>query len=450
MKKMKRLLALLLALLAVMGCCAGCDNGEDPAGDSGITGEKVVLKISYFKGGYGEEWIKAITEAYTALHPNVTFLLEGDPDMTLKIGTRLESGANLPDIAMVLGTSWQQWAAKGYLEDLTDVYTADMGGGVTMHEKLIDETADVGKYAGKYWMVPWSDALNGIVYNAKMFRENGWEIPTTTEELFALMDEMKAAGVTPFAFGGKVINYWDFPVLAWWAQYEGMDNMQTFLQMQTPEVYAQEGRLKALEAFEKIIMDKTNYVDGAMGMDHTQSQMAFLQGKAAMIPMGAWMETEMKNSLPEDFELAIMLTPTIEGAKMTDVSVSTSQDMIFIPKKAKNKEVAKDFLKFMASDEMLQLYTQKTGSPRPFEYTPETEGLTDFGKNVISLWQTANKVYMFSPSPLYFMKFNYWPAAGTPYARIQIGDETASEVWSGDYSFARSKWEQTKEELGMS
>ncbi len=39
-----------------------------------------------------------------------------------------------------------------------------------------------------------------------------------------------------------------------------------------------------------------------MGMDHTQSQMAFIQGKAAMIPMGAWFESEMRNSLPEEFQ----------------------------------------------------------------------------------------------------------------------------------------------------
>lgn len=448
MKKAKRFMALALVALMLATCFVGC--GENTDTPSGITGEKVTLKISYFKGGYGEEWLKAITDAYTAKHPNVTFVLEGDPEMTLKIGTRLESGANLPDIAMVLSTSWQQWAAKGYLEDLSDIYAADVGNGITMHDKLIDETAEVGRYAGKYWMVPWSDALNGIVYNAKLFRENGWEVPETVDELLALMDDMKAAGVTPFAFGGKVISYWDFPVLAWWAQYEGMEGMQTFLKMENADVYAQQGRLKALEVFEDIIMDKTNYVDGAMGMDHTQSQMAFLQGKAAMIPMGAWMETEMKNSLPEDFELAMMLTPSIDGAKMTNVSVSTGQDMIFIPKKSKNKDVAKDFLKFMASDEALQLYTQKTGAPRPFEYEPNLEGLSDFSKNVMTLWQSANKVYMFSESPIYFMKYNYWPAAGTPYARIQIGDETAAEVWSGDLSFARSKWEQTKEELGMS
>lgn len=69
-------------------------------------GRKTVLKISFFKGGYGDEWLKAITAAYTKEHPNVTFDLEGDADMTLKIGPRLKSGANLPDIAMILATNW--------------------------------------------------------------------------------------------------------------------------------------------------------------------------------------------------------------------------------------------------------------------------------------------------------------------------------------------------------
>lgn len=225
---------------------------------------KTVLKISFFKGGYGDEWLKAITAAYTKEHPNVTFDLEGDADMTLKIGPRLESGANLPDIAMILATNWQQWAAKGYLEDLSDVYAADVNG-TAMADKIIEADRNVGKYGGKYWMVPWTDVCNGIIYNETLFAQNGWSEPKTVSEMFTLMEQMKAKGVTPFSFGGKVISYWDFPVLAWWAQAEGMDGMQTFLKMDSPEVYNQQGRLKALEVFEKIIKDKTNYVDGRHG-----------------------------------------------------------------------------------------------------------------------------------------------------------------------------------------
>ena len=90
----------------------------------------------------------------------------------------------------------------------------------------------------------------------------------------------------------------------------------------------------------------------------------------------------------------------------------------------------KDFLKFMARDDMLKLYTEKTGSPRPFTYDiASITGLSDFSNNILDLWSKANKVYMYSESPIYFMKYYYWPAAGTPYSRIQIGDETAADVY---------------------
>ena len=208
---------------------------------------------------------------------------------------------------------------------------------------------------------------------------------------------------------------------------------------------------KAIQIFEKIINDKTNYVEGAMGMDHTQSQMAFIQGKAAMIPMGAWFESEMRNSLPEEFQAKIMLAPAVTGAKMTNVSVCTSADMMFIPKKSKNVETAMDFLKFMCEDDMLKLFTKYTATPRPFDYdAADVDGLSEFGKSVISAWQSANKVYMYSDNPVYFMKYFYWPFAGAPYSRIQIGDETAQEAFDNDYNFAKDKWNETREELGLS
>jgi ABC-type glycerol-3-phosphate transport system substrate-binding protein len=163
------------------------------------------------------------------------------------------------------------------------------------------------------------------------------------------------------------------------------------------------------------------------------------------------MESEMRNSLPDGFEMGMMLAPAIEGAKMTNVSVCTSADFMFIPKKSKNIEVAKDFLKFMCRDDMLKLFTQHTGTPRPFKYDADkVEGLSDFGKSVCETWKTANKVYMYSDNPIYFMKYYYWPFAGAPYSRIQIGDETAQEAFNNDFVFARTHWEEVREELGLS
>lgn len=213
---------------------------------------------------------KAITAAYTKEHPNVTFDLEGDADMTLKIGPRLESGANLPDIAMILATNWQQWAAKGYLEDLSDVYAADVNG-TAMADKIIEADRNVGKYGGKYWMVPWTDVCNGIIYNETLFAQNGWSEPKTVSEMFTLMEQMKAKGVTPFSFGGKVISYWDFPVLAWWAQAEGMDGCRPSSRWILPRCTTSRAVSMRWKFSKKSLKTKTNYVDGRHGHGSSSS-----------------------------------------------------------------------------------------------------------------------------------------------------------------------------------
>ena len=83
MKRWLRMAAAGAALLMGAAGLTGCSGGSGQSG--GGDGEKTVLKISFFKGGYGDEWLKAITAAYTKEHPNVTFDLEGDADMTLSL-----------------------------------------------------------------------------------------------------------------------------------------------------------------------------------------------------------------------------------------------------------------------------------------------------------------------------------------------------------------------------
>ena len=210
-----KLLSLGLAAVVMGSLLAGCGDGTGKDADG-----KVKLKISFVKAGFGDEWLKATCDAYTKEHPNVTFELDGDADMTVKIGTRLEAGVDVPDIAMVLGTNWRQYAAKGYLADLTELYNSQMENG-TLHDKIIKENQEVGKYAGKYYMVPWADVCNGFIYNEKLFRENGWKVPATVDEMFTLMDAMKAKGVTPLCFRRQGHLLLGFSCIAWWAQYEG-------------------------------------------------------------------------------------------------------------------------------------------------------------------------------------------------------------------------------------
>ncbi|MFC5403238.1 ABC transporter substrate-binding protein [Cohnella soli] len=453
---MKRNATVSIALATILGLTACQSGNSEPkgTGESAPTAsgkvQETTLKVSYFKGGFGEEWIKQSAAAFEKAHPGVTVQLEGDPGITEKMGPRLESGANLPDVAFVLRTGWQRWAIKGYLADLSDIYAAEIDNGKTLKDKLQPGIADYGQIQSKYWVVPWTDGATGLVYNAQMFEDNGWSVPTTTKELEDLLPKIKEKGIAPFAWGGKVMSYWDFPVVGWWAQYEGTEGMETYKKMESPDVYGEQGRLKALEEFEKLIMDESNSIQGAAAMDHIQSQMAFLQGKAAIIPNGGWIETEMKNSAPAGFRMKMMQLPAIEGAKDAKVNNTMGGDFAIVPAKAKNAELGKEFLKFISTDEMLKLFTEKTGSVRPFVYDAgSVPGLSEFSKSVIDIWQNSKNLYLYSENPIYYSKFYDWPLAGAPYMMIYQGDETAKSAFEGNWSYAKENWDSVKADLGI-
>ena len=63
-----------------------------------------------------------------------------------------------------------------------------------------------------------------------------------------------------------------------------------------------EGVLPALEAWEKLVKDKL-LLPGQL--DHTQSQQAWLDGKAAFIQVGTWLKNEMAATIPPGFEMKI-------------------------------------------------------------------------------------------------------------------------------------------------
>jgi N-acetylglucosamine transport system substrate-binding protein len=442
MKKVLVFVAIIMVSFMVVAC-----KGDNQSSD------KDRLVIAFAEAGYGRDWLINLKTAFEAEHENVEIILDGNPNMTANAGPKIESGRDLADIYFLLETNWQRWATRGYLEPLDDLYAAEVEEGVTLEEKLIDEVVEFGRIGESFYALPWNDGVTGLVYNSKMFTEKGWEVPTTVDELIALADQIKTegAGVKPFTWPGQYSAYWNFVVYGWWAQYEGLAGMQEFYAFETPEVYQQQGKLKALQAFETLIGDQSNSTSGVNGLIHTQAQMQFINGFAAMIPNGIWIESEMEAALPDDFEMKMMQIPTIEGAKEPKINNSMLGDFIIVPKEARNKELAKEFLRFMSTDEALMQYTKDTGSPRPFEYDPtQIEGLSTFIMSALDIWKNSKSFYIISKNPMYFGNFvNTFPKSGAPYGDIYLGEETAQSIWAGDYQYVKERWDEFRRSAGL-
>jgi N-acetylglucosamine transport system substrate-binding protein len=442
---MKKVVLVLLSITLTLSLAA-CGKKKEDSG-------KERLVIAFAEAGYGRGWLENLKTAFEAENENVEIVLDGNPNMTANAGPKIESGRDLADIYFLLETNWQRWATRGYLEPLDDLYEMETEPGVTLEDKLIDEVVEFGRIGDNMYALPWNDGVTGLVYNSKMFRDKGWEVPETVNDLIDLTEQIKTegAGVKPFTWPGQYSAYWNFVVYGWWAQYEGLEAMHEFYQFESPEVFKQEGKLKALEAYETLIGDQSNSTAGVNGLIHTQAQMQFINGFAAMIPNGLWIESEMKAALPAGFEMKMMPIPTIEGAKEPKINNSMLGDFIVVPKQARNKELAKEFLRFMAEDKQLLQYTKDTGTPRPFEYDPTTiEGLSPFILSALEIWKNSKSFYIISKSPLYYGVYvNTFPKSGAPYGDIYLGEESAQSVWNGDYQYVFERWDEFKRNAGM-
>lgn len=285
-----------------------------------------------------------------------------------------------------------------------------------------------------YYGLPWVSGMQGLLYNKTAFDNAGIEVPKTTDELVDITcSDVLGAGKTPFIFSSKE-NYWTCTMfLIWWAQYEGLDNYSNFYQgivvdengkkTMSADVYAQQGRLRSLEVIEDLIMYPTeNIHDNVNTLTYTQAQARFLIGQGLMMPNGDWFETEMSRTKEEDNvtdEFTFMPSPVIssiteqldtsitdsqlsdiiglidEGAKsaadVASVATITEDDFdklyqarklvlpvgnhnAYIPSYATAKELAKDFLLFMATDTACRIFIDATnGASMPFKYDVETK-----------------------------------------------------------------------------
>jgi ABC-type glycerol-3-phosphate transport system substrate-binding protein len=187
-----------------------------------------------------------------------------------------------------------------------------------------------------------------------------------------------------------------------------------------------------------------------MGRDHNDAHRVFVSGDAAMCPTGSWIETEVGKFLPKGFNMAMMPTPAIKGAKTDEngkviqVCNTEAGDVALIPKKAANVTAAKAFLAFMNRPEWIEKFTQYTGMPRPFLYTPsELEGLSDFTKSCMKYYEESEKMWRVSESPIYtYAGIRHWEPLGAATLYGSLTSSDPATLCAQMYSSAKSKWDQ--------
>src|SRR5262249_19885459 len=118
-----------------------------------------------------------------------------------------------------------------------------------------------------------------------------------------------------------------------------------------PNAWKADGVLAGVQAVEKMVKDKL-LLAGSQSLNHTQSQQAHLDGKAAFIQLGTWYANEMAKTIPPAFKLTLSNYWEGSGGDKAPGAVFAGAGEDWVgPAKAPNKEGAKEFLRAMLSVE---------------------------------------------------------------------------------------------------
>jgi len=347
---MKRIQILLAVISAITILAAGCAKKESE-------GEgKILLEVASFQGGFGLDFFEYAAREYEKLHPNVKIKVWGNPRIWEQLRPRFVKG-DPPDLTWP-GWGMDYWGlvAEGKVMPM-DKYLQTKAYG--QNKKWIDtfdrRLLDKGKYKGHYYIMPFNQNVFGWWYNVDMFKKHGWKPPKTYDELLVLCEKIKKAGIAPITFQGRYPAYMLRGFLFPWVISDG--GIQAFNDAQNlkPGAWKSPSFLKAARMIAEL-RDKGYFQKNAMGMSHTEAQMEFILGRAAMIPCGTWLGSEMKKQMPPDFHMAFINPPIIKGGKGDPTITSAGVETWIVPAEAKHPDIAADFFKFMTSLDMAKKF----------------------------------------------------------------------------------------------
>lgn len=391
---------------------------------------------------------------------------------------------------------------------------------VSIEAKMDPTLAAYYKWNGTtYYAIPFFDAIYGIVYDVDLFEDYGFfddgfgpdgiegtyddGLPATWSDFKTLIIDMVNSGVTPFTWSGMHSFYRTAFLTSVWASYEGKENFElnySFSGTDTSQndlpislsngymLQNQPGKLAALKVAEYIMSSANNYSRAAMytTQTHTQAQEEFLYSveenkPIAMILEGGWWENEARDVFDAmgakkteyaygNRRLGFMPFPKFteeDGLPAQEQRIGTTlysthgRTVVCINAATEKEVLAKEFLKYTTSNEILSLFTMQTGVPRPYTYELTDEqlsGMTYFGRMLWEIVADENtevaydmqKQAMMYNNASYFGNWAWGTRIGTSTHNEPIltfynnPSLTAEEYWAGQkILYSETNWRDT-------
>lgn len=495
--KRKTILTMVMAMVLAASsvCFTGC--GSEKQADS----DKTHLSVMNYQGGVGSEWLERAAESFEEKYADVSFE-EGKKGVAIDIGNdKLDGKTGITTTSYALwfseANAYNDFVASGELVDISDIVTenlseiTDGAENGTIEDKLtVEQKEALTAIDGKYYGLPHYEIYTGLVYDVDLFDEYGYYfstkggfttvaedktvgsdgvkgtrddgLPSSYEELYTLMDQMVADGVTPFTWTVFNENYVNDMFAGLSVAYAGKDEFMlnfTFDSSKTNTkatiiesfdgdkavekevditsangylMSQQAGKYYAFELLEKIMSSDNYHTKLDKSTSHLDVQEKFIlsslkagESPVAMMIEGNYWYNEASEALKRSVNtykdkaegrrfgwmpLPVQYEGSVtEGNGKKNTVLETNNSFAFINAKYKDDavtlELAKLFLQYCYTDEQLVDFSITTGIPKGVNYTIPEDKLAEvdnyFQRDVLETKLTSDVVYPYSANPIY-------------------------------------------------
>ncbi|MCD9023783.1 ABC transporter substrate-binding protein [Cohnella silvisoli] len=351
-----------LALLIVLAGCGG--GGNNTAGEEASQGAASTQGAESSQGAASSQGTEAqvilkqyiinnanmnleeINRRFEEKYPNIKIEYEGAPidQFVTVIKTKLASG-DAPDIFTIgAGTAKDPFVNAGYLLDLSDQPWVS---------RLTPGALRSATTNGKVYGLPRSQNVIGVIYNKKLFKDLGLEVPTDWEAFLQTAQKLKDAGLIPIGMGLKdqfvtqLVPYAMAPSAIYRDNIDFDQQMaegkQTFVGSQWEQMMK-----------DYVDLDKQGYINkGALGTSNDQILQLMSAGKIAMTVSLNAMVPALKAANPEA-DWGMFPLPYVKKGEPIWVSAGPA---LFAGGYSKTKypDEVKKYLDFVASQESMKL-----------------------------------------------------------------------------------------------
>ncbi|WP_286346364.1 N-acetylglucosamine/diacetylchitobiose ABC transporter substrate-binding protein [Frondihabitans sucicola] len=394
--------AIMIPLSGTLASCATSGGGDSSTGKKsknnpfGVAANSTTDAV-IFKGGYGIAYAQFAGKQVSKLQKGSTVKVTAQTNIAQTLQPRFVAG-NPPDVidnsgANLIGIN----TIRGQLEDLTDVINADNYEGKKISDTLYAGVTKPGTFDGKFVQLNYVLTVYALWHSESLFKQNGWTVPTTWDEMYELGTKAKAAGKYLFTWGKEAATYYQTLAISS-AIKEGGDEVRLALDNLEAGCWSKDAVQQVFTAMKKII-DAGYVKPGGAGTQFTAAQAQWSDDEEAILyPSGSWIENEMKTQTKSGFTMTGTPEPTVtKNSKFPAAALhSTAGEGYIVPSQGKNVAGGKEFLRAMLSKDAAVNFAKSTLSSTIVKDTIPEDGfgstalvsqvkmLADAGTNVFS------------------------------------------------------------------